>query len=302
MRYYGTHLDLSDFQLSLMVYMKKYIDQKELAHLEYHGIRGDTQECIFAITRMIHFGEMIESAKLLSFFSGNSGSHGFALTVQGTIRIIKSGFTSGYIGQGPSGLSTVLKILLRHDVPLNEYRVDKEFHDRLNASCLSRADVDFLETENPIRPHEFYNYIDGSFYLNSADKTLKDYFPASINFGLLDERLVDLSLIFFENSDSSINTAFRRLEDILRNRTALIDESGVRLFSKAFEGSASKLYWNDTNEGEHNGKANLFKSVFMAFRNRRAHQEVRSTSNEALREFMLINELYILESQAVERV
>ena len=284
--------------------MEKFIDQKELAHLEYHGIRGSTQECISGVARMIHFGETIDSAKLLSFSDNTLNCHSFLLTMKDqTIRVIKSGFNSGYLGGGASGLSTVLKILLRHRVKVDEYKIDKEFHDRLNASCLLRSDLDLLETELPIRPHTFYDYIDETAYPNGyKNKFLKSYFPATINFGLLDERLVDLALIFFENPDSALNTAFRRLEDIVRERTMLNNEIGVRLFVKAFEGHTSVLHWNDTNEGEQGGKSNLFKSIFMMFRNRRAHQEIKSSASDALREFMLINELYILESHAEERI
>jgi hypothetical protein len=75
----------------------------------------------------------------------------------------------------------------------------------------------------------------------------------------------------------------------------------MKLFSKAFLGEESLLEWHDENQAEHNSKANLFKDIFGAFRNPRAHREVKVSDQEAVREFILVNELYCLEAKALKR-
>ncbi len=283
--------------------MKKVIDQNSLAQIQYHGSAGITESCLMAVSRIIHFGEIIKKASLLSYFDGNCGAHSLLLEVDPYTSIaIKSGFSSGYRGEGPSGLSTVLKLLIRHNVEIDEYDINRDIYERLDASCLLSSDLDAIKKQRPIRPIRYYDYIDESKYPSGfSNENLKGYFPPSINFGLLDKRLIDLALDFHENADHAINSAFRRLEDIIRSRTMLFDESGAKLFTKAFEGENSILHWGDINSGEQAGKTNLFKAIFSVYRNPRAHQEIQSTEHDSLREFMLINELFILEEKALER-
>jgi hypothetical protein len=88
-----------------------------------------------------------------------------------------------------------------------------------------------------------------------------------------------------------------RLEDIVRARTGL-SESNTKLFSRAFGGKAPLLTWPVLDENEHSGRLNLFTGVYMAYRNPRAHQE--KPQSERLAEFLLLNQLFRLEEEAVE--
>ena len=287
----------------ITVGMKKTLDQRKLAQIEYHGSAGITESSLLAVSRIIHFGDVINKANILSYFEDSCGRHSLLLTVNEFSYIaIRSGFSSGYIGEGSRGLSTVLKMLIRHNVEIDEYKISADIYERLDASYLLSSDLDSLAQQKPIKPNRYYDYIDNSRYpVRSSNDQLKEYFPPSINFGLLDKRLIDLALDFHENTDHAINSAFRRLEDALRSRTGLFDASGSKLFKKAFEGEKSLLHWGDTNNGEHAAKSNLFKDIFSVYRNPRAHQEMRSNEHESLREFMLINELFILEKKAYKR-
>lgn len=278
------------------------MDRKTSPDIEYHGTSGITDYCIKAITRIIHFGDIIKDAKLLSYFDDHTALHSFLITLEHEQKIIiKTGFASGYGGEGPKGLSTALQLLQAHEIPIDEYVINKEIYRKIDTASLNTSDLTKIESLKPVRPIRFYDYIlDENYDHKSYHHKVQRYFPPSIHFGLIDSRLLDLALTLFNMTDHSLNTAFRRLEDILRERTN-INEHGVKLFSKAFEGSDSILHWNDTNEGEHNGKANLFKAIFLVFRNPRAHKELTTNDQEAAREFLLINQLYILEKQAVTR-
>lgn len=118
---------------------------------------------------------------------------------------------------------------------------------------------------------------------------------------LLDTRLIEQALEFKKNPDNAIMNAYRRIEDIVRKRTELHNESNTKLFAKAFQGDDSVLCWENLDSSESKGRASLFTSVFMAYRNNRAHQEPKHNLRDDIREFMLINQLFILESEAVVR-
>ncbi|MCY4046409.1 MAG: hypothetical protein OXE99_15205 [Cellvibrionales bacterium] len=270
---------------------------KELAEIEYHGADGITPTCLEAIARIIHFGSRIHKAQLLSRINDGFGSHAFLLTMEyDDLIVIGSGFASGYSGEGPRGLSTAIKLLLKHSVDIEEYEISHQMMDRLKAGCLLIKDLDWLEQERPVRPIRYRDYI-----LERHKEYLEKHFPASINFGLIAPNLMDLALVFFQNPSHAIDTAYKRLEDTLRQRTGLLDESGSKLFSKAFLGDDSLLHWDDVSSNEHNSKANLFKAIFGAYRNPRAHREIDTDEKASLREFMLINELYLLEASAIPR-
>lgn len=285
--------------------MRKTVDISKVAGIEYHGSSGITQSSIDAIVNIINSGEQIKSAWILSWFDGSIGEHSFLLSIFPARQVlIKTGFTSGYSGEGPSGLSAALKILQLHSVEIEEYDIDRAVKQRIEAGCLLSSDLDRLEKSRPIRPTRFYDYI--LRQPNSPRETdvrdVQQCFPAAINLGLLDERLVELAISLLKSPDSAINTAFRRLEDIVRDRICIYDKSGSHLFKKAFEGDKSLLHWNDLDGGEQAGKAGLFVAVFLAYRNPRAHREILCNPREAVREFMLINQLYLLEASAVARI
>jgi hypothetical protein len=285
--------------------MKKSVDISNVAGVEYHGSSGVTQNSIDAIVHIINSGEKIKSAWLLSWLDGSIGEHSFFLNIFPARQVlIKPGFTSGYSGEGPRGLSTALQILQLHSIEIEEYEIDRAVAQRAEAGCLLSSDLEKLEKSRPIRPTRYYDYI--LRRPNSPQETdvrdIQRCFPAAINLGLLDERLVELAIGLFENPDSAISTAFRRLEDIVRDRIGIYDKSGSHLFKKAFEGDKSLLHWNDLDGGEQAGKAGLFVAIFLAYRNPRAHREILSDPREAAREFMLINQLYLLEASAVARI
>jgi hypothetical protein len=74
---------------------------------------------------------------------------------------------------------------------------------------------------------------------------------------------------------------------------------GAKLFSAAFLGDDPLLKWQVDDEAEQKGRANLFTGAFMAFRNPRAHRIQSDNSHEQLSEFLLLNQLFRLEADAV---
>ena len=144
---------------------------------------------------------------------------------------------------------------------VHEVEVSRAMLDRLDESALTRADIALIGQTRAVRPSRWTEV---------------------------------------EGFDKSVWHSFRRLEDLVRTRTGL-SEHGYKLFSQAFTVDKSKLKWALADSGEQAGRAQLFTGAFMAFRNPRPHREARSHARDSLAEFLLLNQLFILEREAIER-
>lgn len=272
------------------------VSTKFLAGIQYFGMNGITASCLTALVRSVSSDTAIKKAYLITF------DHNHAFLIQDEtdeVVAIKAGFTSGYPGEGPRGLADALALLERHRVDVEEYNVDSGFMERLSRSCLLQSDVDTVLSDHPVRPQRWHDYIYDYYPVPAArNRPLSCRYPLEMPFGLIDERIVDLAVNFRDAADASLLSAYRRLEDILRTRTGLAGE-GVKLFSKAFMVDDAPLRWDVPDEGEAKGRANLFVAIYMAFRNARVHREQERGDENLMREFLLVNELYRLEAEAL---
>ena len=167
--------------------------------------------------------------------------------------------------------------------------------ERLDNSFLTKDDIALLDKAAIRRAGSWRDYVhDKDSTMQGTDRMWRE-FPPVIPYAIVDGRIVDLALTFWDNPDDTLLKGYRRLEDIVRKRSK-IDEHGSKLFSQAFRGS---LNWENLDEGEKNGRMNLFTSAYMAYRNPRAHRELEGNSHNQLREFLLLNLLYTLESDLV---
>lgn len=268
----------------------------KLADIEYRGRCGVSRHCINAVVEIIHFGRQINEVKILTSGSGYDCHHVLLLNVDSDVTIaIKSGFTSGYSGEGPRSLSYVLSTLQKFTQEIYEYLVPCELIERVDKSALSEKDLKWLSEQHPVIPHRWYDYIYERHY---SELNIMQYFPAEVPLSLLDPRLHEIAFSFKTNPDNALLEGYRLLERLIKDKSGLTQETGAKLFSKAFQGDDAPLYWDGLDGSEVKGRATLFSSVFMAYRNRRAHQEPDSDIHEDLREFMLLNQLFILEESA----
>ncbi|WP_201587395.1 TIGR02391 family protein [Psychrobacter sp. HII-4] len=271
----------------------------KLAGIQYLGESGITQECKKAVINLIHAGEKIHEVKILTFEEPYSKAHALLLTLEYDIQtVIKGGFASGYNGEGPKGYAFVLNLLRNYTDNINEYIISKSIFERICNSSLSVKDLEYINSIKPVRPARWH---DSAYLYKERELNIFSEFPLTIPMALLDKRLIKLALEFETNPDNAIMSGYRKIEDIVRERTGLSNESSTKLFAKAFQGDNSVLYWENLESGESKGRASLFNGVFMAYRNNRAHQEPKHNLSDEIREFMLINQLFILESKAVVR-
>lgn len=271
----------------------------KLAGIQYVGDNGITQECKKAVINIIHAGEKIHEVKILTFEETHSNAHALLLTLKFDIQImVKGGFASGYNGEGPKGYAFVLNLLAQYTDNIDEYIVSQRIFERISNSSLTVKDLEYINSIRKVRPARWY---DSAYLYNEGKHNVFSEFPLTIPMALIDTRLIELALEFETNPDNAIMSGYRKIEDIVRERTKLYNESSTKLFAKAFQGDDSVLCWKNLESGESKGRASLFTSVFMAYRNNRAHQEPKHNLSDDIREFMLINQLFILESEAVLR-
>lgn len=269
---------------------------KELAGIQYLGLDGITQSCLSALAHLLSDEKNLMKAALLT--AGHT--HGFVIWTEfEEIIAIKAGFSSGYGGEGPHGLAVSLALLIKHRVDVEEYIVDQLMISRLSASCLLQQDIEHLTHAPPNRPQRWHDYLyEYRTVVDQSGKNLARHYGLLIPFALIDDRIMDLAVNFRDDTDAAIISAFRRLETIFRKRTGLQGE-GTRLFANSFSGVDPILQWNVPDEGESKGRAQLFPAVYMAFRNARVHREIEIDIEAALREFLLVNELFRLEAEAM---
>ncbi|MEW6405709.1 MAG: TIGR02391 family protein [Chloroflexota bacterium] len=266
------------------------------AVIQYAGEPGVSSSCQEAVIRFLQCGH-VTSARILTC----RGSHALLLKIDADeLVVIKSGFSSGYGGEGPRTFSYVLQLLEAHDVEIEEHEISAEMLDRIEYSALARADMDEIERSRPIRPTRWWEYVWEIHEEWRKNGLLWRNFPAIIPYSLIDPRIMDLALSFWTAPDERLMTAYRRLEDIVRQRIG-IDEHGVKLFQAAFLGAEAKLRWPVPDSGEQAGRANLFIGAFGAFRNPRAHREPNDDAERLVSEFLLVNQLFRLEREASPR-
>lgn len=267
------------------------------AGIQYMGLAGVSQSCKQAVERLLITGAQIEQVMLLT-----AGQTHALLLHDETLETIaiKSGFRSGYTGEGPSTLSATLQLLEAFGLEVEEIVVSAALIERLDDSALTLADLEVIEKAAPVRPKRWYGYLlPNSRHIDSPAASIKRL-PELMPWGALDQRLIPTALAFENNPDHALLVGFRQLEDIVRARMGQ-DVGEGRAFVAAFVGDRSKLTWEKVSAGEHNARGQLFTGAYGAFRNPRAHGLIQEREVSTLQEFMLLNLLYTLESSAVER-
>ena len=224
-------------------------------------------------------------------------------------------------------MADALCTLMAADIEIEEVKVSEDLLERLELSALTKADVDFIRTTEPVRPTRWYDYIYDIYEDKDVQSSTWQQFPEVMPWHVIDERLNDLAVRFFESPDRAILDGFRRLEDRIRERLKS-REHGTRLFSIAFAGDKPALVWYEgvdksarllelfeqaeslneherpqpldlIDKGEQIGRAQLFTGAYQAFRNPRAHRHLNESRSEQLAEFLVLNQLFLLERAAV---
>ncbi len=266
----------------------------KLARIQYWGEAGITQTCLDAVVRLLQYNDQLSKVHILT----SRGRHGLLITVEPIELIaVKSGFASGYTGEGPRKFSYALALLMEHGINIDEFEINNSMLERLDHSALTTADVQEIKALNPVRPLRIYEYIETQHFDAARVGDLWKEFRPVIPYAIIDPRIIDLAVSFWQHPDTNLMDGYRRFEDAVRLRTGSY-EIGAKLFTEAFLKQNSRLSWNGISEGEQKARANIIINAYSAYRNPRAHKERQSDSQEYLSEFLLLNHLFRLESES----
>lgn len=268
--------------------------------IQYLG-RPYTQDCIEAIAMIIQFEAQIESAIVLTY----DQTHCFLVKTYRHLYLIRFGFRSDYISEGYKGFVKALNLLRRHEIEIKEVVITQKLFETINRNALTDSDIELILNNPNIRTNTIYNYINNLEVIFKEPLNIDRYYPSELPLNLIDPRILDLALKFRDDADSAIMKAYTRLEDIVRAKidskkfsASLMDDS---FCSDLKKNKLSPFKWESENEDSSTAIGRLFVNTFKAYRNQRAHSEVDKSISQLHREFLLINELYLLESESIRR-
>ncbi|MFZ6049543.1 TIGR02391 family protein [Pseudomonas sp. CR3202] len=278
--------------------LSRFIFRESGKAIQYLGTEY-TQPCLEALRVLIQQRPQINLVRVLTEKSGSPVRHAFLITTETQELIfIRPGFTSGYQGEGPRGFASALLLMKSFDLHIEEHIVPSRVLDRILTATVTPQDLMDLQKSIAVLPTRLYEYIyNVGAHEALPTNTLRSFSPV-IPFGIIDDRIADLAIHFFKDANAQLLTGYSRLESLIRNRTGL-SGAGSKLFSAAFRGSPPLLGWPDIDPNEQAGRANLFVSVYQAYRNRRAHNEIIEDQKKELAELLLLNSLYLLERTAI---
>lgn len=265
--------------------------------LQYLGIPDLPSACGDSILRLLQFGDQVDRVQILT-----SGSmHGLMLHVnEHYLFAVKTGFRSGYSGEGPMTFSFVLRLLDSQGADIEEYEVGDRILHRLNRSSLSEADREMLAAAKPIRPERWRDYVFEKHNDAASSGDLWGNLPPVMPYAIIDPRIMDLAIGFFKAPDKALLDGFRRLEGLIKERGGT-EGFGVKLFEKAFDPDIGTLTWNNIPPSEQKRRMGLFVAAYGAYRNPRAHNLRKETTKDYLVEFLMLNTLFRLEKMATLR-
>ena len=272
--------------------------------LEYVGIAGATKECQEAIERLLMSGADLRSALILTCQDGANPDHAFFLTIgEHDELIVKSGFSSGYGGAGPVGLSAVLDLLHWHDVELDEAVVDVALMARLDASAPTLEDLKTIRTARRVRPTRFWDYIVLGREEHVRERNPWKHRGLNVPMAIIDDRLAEMARDFWRDPDGMLFKGHRLLEETVRDKAGITVEEASKgpssIYAVAFNGEAPRLSWPGISRSEQAGRTNIFVGAVSAYRNVRAHRTDKGSNEDRICELLLLNQLFRLEAATV---
>lgn len=276
------------------------------APIEYRGNRGTTRSCLEALAFFLQEIRERGTAVLCSGPKDEHGarSHAILLLVEEEPRaVIADGFSSGYLGTGPWGLEKAIQLLESSRWDINEVELGERAFKRIADGEATYAELQRIVNGQRRPISEVFSYLRREALAAEVMVESWDQVQVNIPLPIIDKRIFDLALSFWDDPDASLNRGYRRLEDLLRARCGFTGSAdfGARLFSRAFGNDKSPFAWMD--DGEYStSRAQTFIGTFAAFRNKRMHREPGSESDVSLLiELLQLNALFVIERQLVER-
>lgn len=120
--------------------------------IKYEGSTRATQDCIDDFMNRLYGIRKIKEMTILT----HGEHHALMLTFESEdyIVFIKSGLTSGYLGEGPKGTSLIIRLAEEAGIPIKELNITTALLKRINSSRATQKDIEFIKSKGK----ESFNY------------------------------------------------------------------------------------------------------------------------------------------------
>ncbi len=120
--------------------------------IKYEGSTKATQYCIDDFMKRLYGSRKITDMTILTC----ENYHALMLCFenQDLIVFIKSGLTSGYLGEGPKGTSLIIRLAEEANISIKELNVTAPMMKRINSSQATQKDIAFIKRHGK----EYINY------------------------------------------------------------------------------------------------------------------------------------------------
>ena len=113
--------------------------------VKYEGSTRATQDCIDDFMNRLYGIRKIKEMTILT----HGEHHALMLTFESEdyIVFIKSGLTSGYLGEGPKGTSLIIRLAEEANIPIKKLNVTAPMMKRINSSQATQKDIAFIKSK-----------------------------------------------------------------------------------------------------------------------------------------------------------
>ena len=273
----------------------------DLPNLIYIG-SADSDESVEAFQTYLASGLRPTAAWILTVLDAESqGDHAIYFEVDLRGYVIRGGLTSGYPGQGPKALATVLSLFQEAGCYPVDVGVPRSVLKRAYRGGLTYRQIETIKAGTALPRRSPREYIDIPYHRRSE---IWRSSPLVMPMARLDRRLRPIAHEFHDDPDMFLLRASRDLEHSIRHRLGKrnYNDNGdaVKEFIPVAFGGSGVLVWPDLEPKASVARLSMFQSAFSLIRNRRAHR-ADVGDDYAFEELMLLNMLFVFEAEAEER-
>lgn len=279
-----------------------FLDPDEV---QYMGTPYDLTPCLLAIDTIVNSERLPERTSLVTWAKDRPKhleSHLFLFWgwKEAPLTVVRSGFTSGYSGEGPRAFSMALCMIWDKGVPMDQLYVPEDLFDAINKQHATEEMLDGLRVQGePMEPWTGH-------YVREQDKQMvgeRTFWPRWHTprpvFDFLDAELAErCHSLYPDNVGSAVREAYILVEERLRaliGRSSAGEEtlSGQNLLNEALHPERGILTDRSLPRSERDGLFLMFKGAHMYVRNPRAHRFVDEKDPQRAIEFIYLADLLL---------
>lgn len=277
---------------------------------------GNTQDALDALTEVLQSDPPVVGCVFVTAGDREGGQHLLVMITEDEKFprpvVIRSGFTSGYGGEGPVGTSLAITLLDDLNIRPLSVVVDSSLFERIDQGTATYEELRGLWDHSLAgwkRGKDVSHYVlERDFDRSEKHQSWRRSVAPRLTYSLVSPDLFDLIPQFERNPREALIAGFRRLESEIRAALQRVgvettDRAAVQLIRLAF-GKDGRLRWADVpaDSSEHLGRVEMLAGAFQALRNKRAHEEDDASDHvENIQDFYVLSRVYEWGAYSVVR-